>query len=86
MGGGGGVVDVCAARRNFCGFGLWVLACGLWPAGMRRVVRAFGGPVKRGSVLAVWVDLMGWLGRRDGVLQDEHESLILAQNERWRHA
>ena len=39
--------------------------------------RAFGGPVKR---VAPWVERPG------GKAQDEHESLILAQNERWRHA
>ena len=42
-----------------------------------KIVRAFGGPVKR---VAPRVERPG------GMAQDEHESLILAQNERWRHA
>ena len=33
-----------------------------------------------------WSDAVGLVWRHGGFTGDKHESLILAQNERWRHA
>jgi hypothetical protein len=50
--------------------------------------RRRGSLAVRAAVRALWwpLDGVGRLGKPEGSTRDEHESLILAQNERWRHA
>ena len=76
--GSGLLIGIVGIGKGCAGGGAMVLL----RARTGKVVRAFGGPVKR-------VALPRGLPSGDlsvGEAQDEHESLILAQNERWRHA